>query len=192
MRVHLIHGFNVNDGGAGTVGNLGPYFPTHVLHKIGFIGLINLRCRNREIVRYLMERVAPGDVLVGHSNGALICQRLVEAGVKPRAIVLINPALRRDTKFPEGVPVLCLYSDGDMTVQLGRMWSRLVSLGGIRAHGWGAAGRYGLTEQQPSVKNVNMNSRIYGSNRASGHSTALKFPFVKYWGPFIKNWLSSL
>jgi hypothetical protein len=187
--IHLIHGYNVKDDGDHTIENLTLYINDSVVHKIGYIRLLNLRRKNRAIVKRLAPLVTPDDILIGHSNGALIVYRMIEAGVKPKAIVLINPALRRDTKFPSDIPVLCLHSSGDWTVQLGRMWSRLTSLGGLTPHGWGAAGRYGLTSQQKNVENFDI-GESYWVQTVRSHSGIFKDPAVSYWGKFIDGWLS--
>lgn len=191
MRAHLIHGFNVSDGGVGTVGNLRPFFADAVLYKIGMIGLANLRCKNKKIVDELLPHIGPEDVIVGHSNGALICHRLLQAGARPKAVVLINPALRRDTRFPRDVRVLCLHTKGDFTVLMGRAWSRLVSLGKIRPHGWGAAGYYGITTGQKNVINIDMGGKEWAKVRIRSHSGALKFPAVSHWGKLIARWCRS-
>lgn len=191
MTTHLIHGFNVTDGGRGTIANLKPYFHKPIVHSIGLVGLFDLRCKNKRIVESLKNSIGPDDVLIGHSNGALIIYRLLQAGVRPKAVILFNAALRRDTEFPNDVPVLNLHSSNDWVVQLGRMWSRLVSLGGLTPHGWGAAGRYGLTSYQKTVYNFDM-GEDYLSHAVTGHSDALKPPKVKYWAKFANNWLKRL
>lgn len=187
--IHLIHGFNVSDNGAKTVKKMQPYLSDSISHAVGMIGLLDLRCRNAAVVKRLAPLIAGEDILIGHSNGCLIIWRLIEAGVKPKAIVLINPALRRDTKFPNDIPVLCLHSSGDNVVQFGRMWSRLTSLGGLTPHGWGAAGRYGLTSQQKNVESVDI-GESYWKHTVRSHSGIFREPAVEYWGGFVKGWLS--
>lgn len=188
---HLIHGFNVSDGGRGTVKNLKPFFKNPHVHSIGLIGLIDLKWKNKEVVQELYPLIGPDDVLVGHSNGALIIWRLIQAGARPKAVILFNAALRRDVVFPEDVPVLNMHSRFDWIVQLGRIWSRLITKTGIRRHGWGAAGRYGFTKKQVNVTNFDMGDRFY-THQVKGHSDALKPPKVEFWGRFAANWLKRI
>jgi len=129
--------------------------------------------------------VEPGDVLVAHSNGAMICWSLAqEHSDKLAGIILINPALRRDTLWPDDLPVMCIYNSTDWVVELGRMWSRLVSLGGLNFHGWGAAGRYGFTSGQAKVKNWDSAEGAI-SSPAKGHSGLFNMPQLEDWGELI-------
>lgn len=183
MKTHLIHGFNVSDGGKDTTMRWRDFFPGPVVHDYGWTGLLMLRWRNRRVVDELTKQVNSSDILVGHSNGALICWQIAQR-VQPRCVVVVNPAMRRDTEWPEHLPVLCLYSSQDWVVQLGRMWSRLVSLGGIRPHGWGAAGRYGFTVGQPLVYNFDMANPGW-PEPVTSHSGAFD---GGYWGYLAGQW----
>lgn len=189
MTVYLLHGFNVGDGGKNTIARLEPYLPgTEVLHAYGWVGLIRLRCVNARTVQELEREVQPGDVVVGHSNGCLIAWELSRR-VHLGAVVCINPALRRDTLWSSDTPVLCLHNSTDWVVQLGRWWGRLTSLGGIRPHGWGAAGRYGFDPQE----NVACwdTAAPYWPHPVKGHSGVFKDPeALAYWGHAIAGWLA--
>jgi pimeloyl-ACP methyl ester carboxylesterase len=190
MRAHLIHGFRIRDGGAETVGRLAPYVSNGQveakLHNYGYVSLLGLRRRNEKAVEKINRRVDEGDVLVGHSNGCLIAWELVKAGVKPAAVICVQPALRRDTIWPEDLPVLCVYNEDDRIVTLGRWWSRFVSVANPwqDRHGWGAAGRHGF--DQASVTNI---STLVGPTPAEGHSEIFKQPALQYWGGVIGHWL---
>lgn len=189
MPVHLIHGFNVSDGGENTVGKLEPYmkgvgnvFP----HDTGWTGLLFLKCNNEEAVAQIERFLFPGSVLIGHSNAGLIIWQLTQKYPdKIAGVILINPALRRDTQWPKGMNVLCLHNSTDWVVQLGRMWARLVSLGGLRFHGWGAAGRYGFDQRMPTLSNWDTASNLFGENRLKGHSGMFEDEKVKHWGKTI-------
>lgn len=163
MTVHLLHGFNVADGGRQSIGALKPHLDDAglacVMHDYGWTGPLRLRWRNRRTVDDLLNMVRPGDVVAAHSNGALIAWQLVRAGAPLAAVVVIQPALRRDTWWPPGLPVLCVYNRADWIVELGRVWSRLVTrITPGRPHGWGAAGRHGFTRGQPHVRNLRTDS----------------------------------
>ncbi len=194
MRAHLFHGFNVTDGGRGSVGNLIPHLEAvgiePILHGYGWTGPVRLRLVNRRVVRDLVDHIEPGDVLIGHSNGFLICRKLVHAvGHNIRAVVGIQPCVRRDLWWANSVSVLCLYNPHDLAVQFGRAWGRLSTLWTPWApHGWGAAGRYGFTLGERNVTNWDT-SASYWRHPARGHTAVLRPPAVEYWGALMAQWL---
>lgn len=189
MTTWLVHGFNVSDGGRSSVGRLKSFLPGHsVRYAYGWTGLFKLRFTNAQAVDHLARLVAPGDILIGHSNGALICWGVAERmRGKLGGVVVINPAMRRDTRWAKGTDVLCIYNSKDWVVQLGRVWSRLVSLGGITPHGWGAAGRYGFTHDK-NVQNVD-SAVEHGIFPVAGHSSIFPDPALTHWGKFIRSWV---
>lgn len=217
MTVWLIHGFNVTDGGEGSIGKLAPCLPGDVqMYDYGWTGLITLRCRNRKVVSDLLKRIKPGDILIGHSNGALICWELaMRLRDRLGAVVVINPSMRRDTRWPDGLPVLCVHNSTDWVVQLGRIWGRLVTPGDgwedyalnlatsgkwkaveraqrvmqITPHGWGAAGRYGFTAGQDATVTNWDSAMEWWDGGVSGHSGVFTKP--DYWGRMISAWLSA-
>lgn len=196
MRVHLIHGFNVSDGGRRSVGNLIPMLEAGghepVLHDYGWTGPLRLRLRNRNTVRDIASLIGVGDALIGHSNGALICRNLVHAvGDRISAVVAIQPCVRRDLTWPSHMQILCLHNDGDWAVRVGRMWGRMSTLlTPFAPHGWGAAGAHGFTTPAPNVENWDTAAGGVPSYlSARGHSAALRHPAVDYWGHRISDWL---
>lgn len=187
MAEHFIHGFNVWDGGEGTLGNIAPYFDDPVLHDYGWTFLFRLRFTNDRTVERLLKHIEPGDVLVAHSNGCLIAWQLVMAGAPVSAVICIQPALRKDTLWPENLPVLCCHNKKDWIVNLGRVWGRLMSVTQPwrERHGWGAAGRHGFTSRQPRVVNWDTDVGVYP---AQYHSGFFRIPARAYWGPLVGDW----
>lgn len=170
------------------MGALRPYLSGPAkLHGYGWTGLLGLSCTNRRAVRKILPHINPGDFLIGHSNGALLCWELAEMlGGTLGGVVVINPALRRDTLWQKDVPVLCLYNSKDWVVQLVRGWGRLIP-DGVRTAGWGAAGRYGFTHDQ-HVEHVDTSMSWWGQPVA-GHSAVFDDPpVVPYWGGVINRW----
>lgn len=185
---HLIHGFNVSDGGARTVGRLRPSLEAAGwrvrLHDYGWTGPLLLRLANRRVVRELQAAIAPGDVVIGHSNGCLIAWQLAECS-RLSAVVCIQPALRRDTRWC--TPVLCLYNRHDWAVRFGRLWARLASRLTRRWHGWGAAGASGFAPG-PNITNWDTaDPSVYAPAR--GHSAVFQEPALTLWGSRIRRWL---
>lgn len=192
-RVHFFHGFNVFDGGKGSIDKMIPFFESQgyevVQHDYGWTGLLMLRWKNDEAVEKALESVSENDIIVGHSNGCLIAWKLSQRLSEPLKIITIQAALRRDTDWGEA-DVLCLYNDKDWVVSLGRVWGRFVSVANPfkNRHGWGSAGRYGFDNK--SVKNVNTNQ---GPFPATGHGgifhdqCVLKYWFCREIMPFLNN-----
>lgn len=188
MTTWVVHGFNVWDGGEGSVGALLPFIDDGRLHSYGWTGLVGLPCANSRAVRSLLETIEPGDSIVAHSNGSLIAWQTAQI-VPLSAVVCINPALRRDTVWPDSLPTLCLHNSTDWVVQLGRVWGRLTDWDGVKAAGWGAAGRYGFTQGQDNVKNWDTAAPYWG-RPVAGHSGMFKEPRdAEYWGGLIRSWL---
>lgn len=195
MRVHLLHGFNVTDGGRGTIDRFGPYFAAEgfelVDHNYGWVGLLGLRSRNTTTVRKIRAAIRPGDIVVAHSNGCLIAWMLAMAGEPLAGVVCIQPALRKDTTWPAHINVLCLNNPDDWVVSLGRMWGRFASVANPwrNRHGWGAAGRSGFIASQSNVTNLNT---AIGPYPATGHSGVFKSAPLNYWGPKVCEWAHGL
>lgn len=193
-RVHLIHGFNVRDGGEGSIGKLRPFFEDKgyevILHDYGWVFLFLLRFKSKIAIERISIAVEDGDILVGHSHGCLICWGITQKGVKPGAVVCIQPSMRRDTLWPHDVPVLCLYNKRDWIVALGRMWGRFTSV--LRPwrdrHGWGSAGRHGFTSKQKLVLSIE-SCQDWGSFSACWHSGIFKKPPILFWAQRIVAWV---
>jgi pimeloyl-ACP methyl ester carboxylesterase len=186
VSIILLHGFNVADGGRNSVRKLEPYIEgVEIAPDYGWTGVIGLRCANRRAIETIGPTLKRGDVLIGHSNGALICWELaIRYPNKIAGVIVINPALRRDTLWPESLPVMCVHNATDWVVELGRMWARLVSLGGLNFHGWGAAGRHGFTSRQARVRNWDSSKGLI-SKPVRGHSGLFKRPQVEPWGELM-------
>lgn len=190
-QAHFLHGFNVRDGGDGSIDTLAPWFAVRgfriVEHEYGWVGPLRVRRRNGHVVRRVLLAIQPSDVLVAHSNGCLISWELTEAGAPASAVICVQPALRRDTLWNLDTRVLCLYNDGDWCVSVGRMWGRFMSVANpFRGrHGWGAAGRHGFTSGQPNVTNWDTDTGPYP---VRGHSEIFRTANALHWGPKIATW----
>lgn len=147
---HLVHGFNVTDGGANTTDKLRPHFEARgfrvVEHDTAWghsliRNLLSVRFGNAKRSEALAQKIKSGDLLVGHSNGCLLismaCWLLAQleetAGVR---VVLFNPAMDVDTPLSPVISnALVFHTKSDRTV-----WSARL----LRGHRWGEAGRVGL------------------------------------------------
>ena len=186
--VHILHGFNTDDGGAASIKRWAPLFRragfTVVTHNLGLIGLLDVRWSNKRLVERLAPLIKPGDHIVSFSNGTVIAHGLIQAGVKPASVVCVASALRRDAQWPDSLPVLNLASRKDHVLLLSRFWSRFVG----RGHAWGSAGRHGFAPGTGArVANVFMDSSDWG-HPVYTHSGAFEPPACGYWGEHGVQW----
>jgi pimeloyl-ACP methyl ester carboxylesterase len=150
MTVWLIHGFNVDDRGIGSVHRAVPFLRAQDV-KFDFLtypwtDLLRLRGSTKWAVAELLDRAQPGDSVIGHSNGAVIALRAAQAGMQWRWMGLVNPALPTNEIFPEGVPVDVWHNRGDLATVAGavyRVVSRVLPWYWREPHPWGAMGHYG-------------------------------------------------
>lgn len=170
---HVVHGFNVNDGGANTTNLLHPYLRQAGLrvvdHDYGWFGLIQVRLCNGGIAETIKAASKRGDIGIGHSNGCAILMEACQRGAPLAGLVLINPALDEDCVPPPQVRWIHVYFNCDDSPV---KWSRLLLL-----HPWGAMGRYGYKGDDPRYLNVDCAPEV------SGHSDI--FTKLDRWGPRI-------
>ena len=158
MTLWLVHGFNVDDRGVGSVHRIVPALRAQGV-KFDFLtypwtDLITLRRSTKWAVGELQSRVRPGDSVLGHSHGCVIALRTAAAGVHWRWMGLVNPALPTDEDFPKHVVdnVDVWHSPGDLATPVGAVWrvvSRVLPWYWRNPHPWGAMGRYGYRGDAP-------------------------------------------
>ena len=172
MKVYLLHGFNVKDGGKNTIDHLIEPLTNagHEVVEIDYGRLLRVRVRllNEPIARVIAATVTPGSILIGHSNGATLAWMAAKFGAPVSKIFLINPALDRDAELP-GVPVVCYHSPSDKVTWLAKF---------IPGSPWGSAGRNGL------IGSINYNLEAIVGDEV-GHSDAL-------WNPLFHSHLVGL
>lgn len=169
MTIHLVHGFNVRDRGAGTVGRLAPHLEAvgleHRTLSYPWTRLLTLSANNRWAVEELCDRVRPGDGAIAHSNGCWIVVQAAEMGAPLDWLILVNPALHPRHELPGQLRQVYVYhSEGDVAVRAGRCWRRFTRIfpwRWRRRHPWGAMGALGYTGTDPRVVNTRM-PRAYG------------------------------
>lgn len=126
-------------------------------------GYVLLPINNRRARRELRDKAEPGDTLVGYSNGAYAVWQEAER-LRPRHVVLISPALRRDAEWPDCVEsITVFYSPGDWAVELGGIYSAVISFMPWRwgtPHGFGRMGVDGPDTDDKRVESYEMGERI--------------------------------
>jgi len=158
----LVHGFNVRDNGKKTIDTLLPYLPEHKVLQAdyGFFDLFGVRFFNKNIARVVAGMTPAGAIGIGHSNGCDILVRACKQGAKFSRLILINPALDKDTDFDAWETlrrVDVLHNVDDVTVTTARF---------IPFSPWGEMGRYGYQGNDSRVVN-HETKRLFN---ASGHS----------------------
>jgi hypothetical protein len=180
--VHLVHGFNVRDGGARTTDLIAPYFEKHgftpVEQDYGYV-LLTMLVTNRVVANKIAGEVRPGDIGCGHSNGCAVLTRAADAGAPFDGLVLINPALDADIEFaPHLKWVHVYYNQDDGAVK----WAELIP--DWLNQRWGNMGARGYSGKDPRVESIDcQQDQGVGLPRVEGHSTI--FQHMPTWGKFI-------
>lgn len=187
----LVHGFNVHDGGRGSVGKLRPFFATkgipYLLVDYGFFDLIKTYTSNKKVAKRLAEAVRnakainPDDkiVVVGHSNGCAIIYLACKHYNAPiDKAVFINPALDSDITRPKSLHSLDVwYSPSDKPV----MWAKYLPW-----HVWGDMGRVGYTGTPDEMVRCFNKEKDYVVI-SDEHSDAFAMEELPFYGPLIVN-----
>lgn len=195
-KIHLIHGFNVFDGGKGSIGSLQKYFEDAghevELHNYGWVGILRLRLVNKKTVRNIMDKIDPDkDVVIGHSNGCLVAWMIAAEGVIIDKLVCIQPALRRDTIFPHTVRnILTLYNKKDVAVFAARIFRYMNPVSWFHPHQWGMAGKRGFTRKDTRMKQINTLTDL--PVKCSGHTYLGKEPETGCVAKTILEWIKTL
>lgn len=161
--IHLVHGFNVMNGGSKTTDKLIPYLVKAGYgireQDYGYFNLLKVRFFNDNVARDIAEDIMCADIGIGHSNGCEILAEAADYGAPFTGLVFINPALDVDRTMRNHHLrwVHVYYNQDDYTV----WWAKWLLF-----HPWGEMGRVGYWGKDKRVKNYNCSE--YG---VVGHST---------------------
>jgi hypothetical protein len=159
--IHLIHGFNVADGGKNTVDTLRP-----LLEKAGYevsefdygrIGLLGVRFGNKKRARRLAGQVEPADIVVGHSNGCALIALAMQMGMTVSHAVFIHPALNRKWTPPKGAAekVTVYFSEKDIATRAAKLLVGVMKLFPTKyQYMWGSMGTVGPKSDWPGWERV--------------------------------------
>lgn len=176
----LLHGFNVRDEGERTVGRLAPYFERSGFAvkrpRYGWRGLLGVRLLNETFATIIADMAEPGDIVVGHSNGCAIAAQAADIGAPFGQMVLINPALDSDRRFPRHVGRIHVWhSPSDSPVSLAKL---------LPWHAWGDMGAVGYRgPYDPRVTSYNKENGYEVSS--GGHSDVFSAEKIKFFAPLI-------
>jgi hypothetical protein len=181
--IHLLHGIHT-DGPSWIEGFIEYLVPLAVSYPdYTWIAALETRVVNPIIVGCLKPYIAPGDVLICHSNGCAIGYDIMNAGAKMAGAVFINAALERNIVRPAGVGWIDVYfNNGDDITEAAMCAQRL----GLVDKVWGEMGHAGYSGTDPKITSIDCGATP-GEPFVSGHSdlgTPSKFA---WWGPLIAN-----
>ena len=160
MKATSLHGFNVRDNGAATVGQVEPMLRDYGFEidsdeaDYGYFGLLDIRMRNGENRRKMLYRIAKAlentDLLLTHSNGGHfgdLSLKMLPAGTQTRIVVVnVSAAMNRKTEPSEATKAelnLCTKHDG---------WVKAASYLPFK-HPWGRRGARGYSGEDRRVYN---------------------------------------
>lgn len=118
--------------------------------------------------------IEPGDILVGHSNGATLAY-LISRKHKLRGAVLINPALECDA-VPQAEFVHVYYNAHDLVVRLAEI---------VPFNIWGAMGAVGYCGSDPRIVQIDQANPPANLPPLRGHSDIFTPAKVRPWSRFI-------
>ena len=163
MKIVLIHGFNVRDGGSSTVDRLAPYLIKAGHHcdideaDYGWLGLIGVRLRKHAAVRRISKAIEKADVIISHSNGSNYetkALKLHQTHPERYTIIRLSPALNSKATIPSNVKRgVVMHTRSDFIVWLA---------GWMPAHPWGRQGWQGYTGDNPCIENRDFSDLVNG------------------------------
>lgn len=177
MKIVLVHGFNIRDGGKRTVDQLAPFIKEAGYSvdldegDYGFFNIWMVRFRRSKTRQRVLHRLAKAfekaDVIITHSNGANFTNQaldLMESEFNNTKLVIhISPALNRNTELPTAIHhQLVLYTPHDRLVKLSSL---------LLFHPWGMMGAKGYSGNDNRNVNVKVES-------VRGHSDWFKTKHV--------------
>ena len=179
-RCWLVHGFNVRDGGRGSVLKLAPYLEAVGIEprpfRYGFLGLAGVKAFDAKIAQMLFDAVDEGDYFIGHSNGCCVGHMAAKLGARFAAMAYINPALDRDAPLAKQVGRLDVWhSPSDLPVKL----ARLIPF--ARWGDMGSVGYRGVFDTRIRSHDKQHEFRI----SSSCHSDVFKSDKLKFFAPII-------
>lgn len=166
MKIVLVHGFNVGDGGRGSIDRLVapllkrlPYaefdldtadYGRHLLLRVHFFYWFG------GTIKRIAGALENADVVITHSNGANYTMKAIKKIVNPNLhIIHLSPALDTDYPYRKRNFKACdvLHTLYDSIVGLSRY---------IPFHPWGNSGQVGAKTKDPRVTNHEFTKHIDG------------------------------
>jgi hypothetical protein len=156
IKCHLVHGFNIKDGGSETIDRLIPHLDNKKLvvvqHDYGHLRIRGVLRKNKVIAAKIKNHLGKHDVAIGHSNGCAILVKSLQQGGILDKLILINPALDKRFEFPDSVnEVHVFHNKHDKAVVMAKWLRKLVFW--RNSFLWGEMGNTGYKGDDKRVTN---------------------------------------
>jgi len=185
IKAFFVHGFNVKDNGASTIGKMLPFFANANISTqmitYGHFNLFEPRWENKAVAQRLKDSIQEARdegykiIVIAHSNGCDITQRAAEQGAVIDKAVLISAAIDNNIEFAPSIKSVDVWhSRKDWVLFLAKF---------MPFNRWGEMGRTGATRYDKRVKNFDR-SQNYDAP-SSWHSDLFASPLIEYFGPII-------
>lgn len=165
--IYLLHGFNVKDGGAGSVGTLVRSLEDggHTVKMVtyGWMQRFRVRACTEGVAQTFACMAVKNSIVIAHSNGANVVNAAAEAGAVFKHVFLINPALDEGIAIPNARRVTVFHAPSDG-------WTRLARW--IPFSDWGRQGQVGYTGDDERYVNVDLD--FLSGGEKLGHSGVFK------------------
>lgn len=169
----LVHGYNVKDGGVATVQTMEKHFKALSNQVVfnwnyGHFNLMNVIFQNKKVAKKIkdyLSRIEAGKSVyaVGHSNGCAILVNSARQGARYDKLLLINPALKVDTVFPDNIgQIIVVHTNNDAPTNVARILDKIPFLCLAIPNAWGAMGKVGYQGKDKRVINLDMTDVLNG------------------------------
>lgn len=173
----LLHGFRTGDKGKDTVEIMRPALRSIskgslISWPYGWLGLIGAILKNKEIAKSIVdiqsvEMKMNNIFAVAHSNGCAIIVEAAKQGANFDKVLLINPALKVNTKFPDTIgEVIVVHTKHDKPTKAASIADKIPLLCLFIPNAWGAMGRNGYKGKDLRVTNIDLSSALDGHSDA--------------------------
>ncbi|MCC5809878.1 MAG: hypothetical protein JJU06_05845 [Ectothiorhodospiraceae bacterium] len=194
MHIVGVHGFNVRDGGLRslepTLAQLRRRGHTTARIDYGFVHLARVRLRMRRAVELLIA--AQPEVVLAHSNGCPVTAEAIRQGLRLRAVIAYQPAMRRDAVWPfDAGRVLVLHNRRDCAVKLGRAWRVINPVSWFVPHYWGSAGAHGFTDPGYHVRQIDTEPLGFTGHSYLSADRDGEAPAARYWAGRIHDFINA-
>ena len=172
-RLLIVHGIHTNDA-AGWMDHMVTAFNDAgwdaAKWTYGYAYAMLTRVQNPWRASKLADLIQPGDIVLGHSNGACLAWMAAELGAPMGGAILLNPALDTDKVMAKQVPWVNLYVNSqDEAVP----WAKA-----FVGHPWGSQGRDGIAVRDLRYQTVWTDQE---PPRVYGHSGVLTPSAISPW-----------
>lgn len=183
--IHILHGIHAEERG-GSPRLLAPYLEADGFNvrvrSYGKLKWWQARFANDKLAACFADSVAPGDILVGHSNAVALACLMADYGVQFGGVVCIQGALDADRPWAPQVPWIDVIANRDDG------WVSVSTL--LFGHMWGALGRDGYTGPADSrIVTIFTDDRRPQLSpplpEALGHTELLTPEKLAAWGPWF-------